>query len=163
MSKDIVARLYLLFDYVFEYVDSRLSALIDLKPDVELNIEKYVLFDDEKSNTGNHKARSVIFPNGNKIEISVNPGKLEGAFVRGCPTISFNEICKDSCISFSMRPRYPGTGITLVYAGGAILKKKGLFIILCQLKIVINHTLDNDCIADKALNDCRKDCDRNLV
>lgn len=122
LSKNIVAKVYMLFGYVFGYVDSRLLAIKDLNPDVKYNINEYVVFDDEKSNVGTHKARAVDFPNGSKIEISVNPGNLEGVLVKGCPTISFREICKDECLSFSLRPSY-GCGLSLKYHGGSILKK----------------------------------------
>jgi hypothetical protein len=134
LSKDIVERIYKLFVYIFNQIDSRTSALLDINHDIQYEKSNYSVFIDSDSNVIPTKdARSIIFPNKKKILVRVRPGRLKGPLVIDCPIIYFSS----EYVSFSLIPSNLATGYMM--GGDPVLKQHE------QIKIEnIKYNLQNE-------------------
>lgn len=124
LSKELIAKTYKLFSYIFEFVDSRLIALRESKPEIKYEMsEKFILFRDESTSTGSYTSRALILPNGNKIRIVCHTGRLTKGLVTNYPSLRFEEVVQEKVIqSFSILPKYPG--LKIVAADKVPYKKK---------------------------------------
>lgn len=124
LSKELIAKTYKLFAYIFELVDSRLIALRESKPEIKHEMsKKFILFRDESTSTGSYTSRTLILPNENKIRIVCDTGQLTKGLVTNYPSLRFKEVVEEKVIqSFSILPKYPG--IRIVAADKVPYKKK---------------------------------------
>jgi hypothetical protein len=116
LSKDILEKTYRLFHYIFETVDSRLIILQEINPRVKYETsDKLILFNDEKTKTGNYTFRTVVLPKGNRILIYCVPGELKQGLVSKCPVLEFIETVEGKKIQFfKIYPHYGGVTMTII-------------------------------------------------
>jgi hypothetical protein len=126
LSKDLMAKVYKAFAYVFETVDSRLLALKELSPKATYaRDDKFVLFSDETTQIKSYTARSFVFANGNRIAVILTPGELKRGLIQTCPSLDFREYAGQSLTqSFRVKPYYGGGAGFRVSGGGVELKKE---------------------------------------
>jgi len=124
LSKDLMAKVYKAFAYVFETVDSRLLALKELSPKTTYaRDDRFVLFSDETSQIKSYTARSFVFANGARVAVTLTPGKLKQSLIQTCPSLDFIEFAGQSLTqSFKVTPHYGGG--TIFVHGGVELKKE---------------------------------------
>jgi hypothetical protein len=126
LSKNIIAKVYNLYDYIISTVDSRVMAFQELNPKVKYEKgERFTLFNEVSSQVNHYIFRTVIFPNGNKILLKIYPGKLKQGTVSTCPSLEFIEIIEQKVMqSFSISPDYGERSILILEGGGLQLKQE---------------------------------------
>ncbi len=124
LSKDLIAKVYKTFAYVFETLDSKLLALKEVSPKATYaRDDRFVLFSDETSQMESYTARSFIFANGTRIAVTLTPGKLKQGLIQTCPSLDFIEFAGQNLTqSFKVTPHYGGGRIHIF--GGVELKKQ---------------------------------------
>ena len=121
LSKDLMGKVYKAFAYIFETVDSKLLALKDISPKSSYaRDDKFALFSDETSHIKSYTARTFVFANGNRITVTLSPGKLEKGLLQQCPYLSFKEHDNQREIrTLTVEPHY-GVGSVTVISGGGV-------------------------------------------
>jgi hypothetical protein len=96
LSKNLMAKVYKLFAYIFETVDSTLMSFQDLNPEVKYEKdERLILFSDEFTHMDQYIARTIVLPNGNRILLNVITGKMHEGLVTTCPSMKFVEMVEN--------------------------------------------------------------------
>lgn len=144
-SKNIVSKTYMLFSYVFEYVDSRFAAIKKISPEMNYEINEYSLFFNENANRSDKIARTATLPNGVRIEVIINPGVLEEGLVKSCPTAIFNEVGGQNNLSFRLLSTV-NQGTTMMVGGGGSILKKHEKITINDVKYNVNNEFPTDSI-----------------
>lgn len=125
-SKNLLANVYKLFTYIFQTVDSRLLAFQELNTEVKYKKNKnFIFFNDESTQINRYVARTVILPNGNRIQIICDTGKIHQGIVSTCPTLIFAEVSGRKTIqSFKLVPHYGGHTLKILGPGVKLPEKK---------------------------------------
>ncbi|MCJ7602412.1 MAG: hypothetical protein MUO63_13060 [Desulfobulbaceae bacterium] len=125
-SKNLLANVYKLFNYIFQTVDSRLLAFQELNTEVKYEKnENFILFNDESTQINRYVARTVILPNGNYIQIICITGKITQGIVSTCPILIFEEGAGEKTIqSFRLVPDYGAYKLTLMGPGVQLPQKE---------------------------------------
>jgi len=128
LSKDITGKVYKLFHYIFETVDSKLMAVQQLNPKLKYETsDKLVWFNDEKMKAEPYTLRKVVLPKGSQILINCVPGELKQGIVLTCPSLEFVEIFEGRIIQFfTVKPFYGGGSFTVMSPGVQLEKERVL-------------------------------------
>jgi len=120
LSKSLNIKIYTLFDYIINLIDSRFMAIQKFNPSVKYEkSEKFYLFGDESMADEKYNFRTVALPNGNKVLITIFPGKLSQGLVVACPSLVFSEIAGNNVMqSFKIYPYNQGFGASFTLSGG---------------------------------------------
>jgi hypothetical protein len=151
LSEDLMTKMYKAFDYVLETVDSKLPALKEASPKATYSRdERFVIFTDETAQLKPYTARSFVFTNGNRINLTLTPGTLKEGLVQTCLSLESSESVEHgSAQSFKVTPHCGGVKVAI--SGGVQLKKEwtlrdieypatGADILLDRFKEELNRT-----------------------
>lgn len=127
-SKDLLAKVYNLFIYIFATIDARFAAFQEANPKAAYEkSEKFVLFTDASQQDIQYVARTFHLPNGNRIQVYCSTGKMNRGLIIACPSLRFSEVvAKGAGQSFSVTPERGHQTITRGSRPVPLKQKAGL-------------------------------------
>ena len=115
-SKDLLAKTYRLFAYIYERVDYRFQALQESNSRIKYVVyEKFDLFSEDQNSINPYVSRTAILKNGNEIRIILNTGKIQKGIISICPSLDFVEKSSEKIVqSFKVVPDIGGLTLNIL-------------------------------------------------